>query len=89
MDFRISTFAVEMYISDGRRTIIMLTAYHNSRKTDLLALTKLIGPFEPVTKGAALYPLLPAFFNVLCREHRSSPSSADAGKLERICCKTA
>jgi hypothetical protein len=49
-----------MYISDGRSTIIVLTAYHNSRKTDLLALTKLIGSFEPVTQGTAFYPLFPA-----------------------------
>jgi hypothetical protein len=49
-----------MYISDGRSTIIVLTAYHNSRKTDLLALTKLIGSFEPVTQGAAFYSLFHA-----------------------------
>jgi hypothetical protein len=60
MDFLISTFAVDMYISVGRRIIITVTADHDPCKTDFSAFTKLVGSFKPVTQGAALYSLFPA-----------------------------
>ena len=59
MDFRISTFAVEMYISDGLMTIMLLTADQNSCEPDFLALRKFVCAFKPIAQRTAFDSLLP------------------------------